>query len=92
MLTMSSCISKNKCHIQEMPYRKLYIYIIGKNWNAPVEIEFKKYEANNLITDLNNDPNPVISISLSSFSLHKKHNKTKKSIVVQITSRTCNSL
>lgn len=42
----------------------MYIYY-RKNWNAPVEIEFKKFKANYLLTDLNNDQNPVISVSLN---------------------------
>lgn len=43
----------------------MYIYKIGKKWDAPVEIEFKKYEANYPLTYLNNDQNPIISISLN---------------------------
>lgn len=72
MPTISFCISfcsKDKYHIKNQPIENrkfhIYIHINRKNWNAAVEIEFKKFKPNYLLTDLNNDQNPLISIPLN---------------------------
>lgn len=67
-------------------YRYRYIcicvYIYNrKNWNAPVEIGLKKFIANYLLVDLNNDQNPVISIlSISSVCI-KSTIKQRKALL-----------